>query len=301
MIRPVFAVVAMLALIACGGSKPAGSTTAAKDSGGGGADSPAGPPAKAGKAPLGGKEFQLEKSDASKRSRGVNPSKIKATASEAAIRFVVVDKDKGPIPGIVVSLTAPDGDKYYTEETDAKGYAEVLVPIGKKYDLVYLSLGRRNVSAKVTVNDEPNQNLNLTLRYKRYRPPVAPASKPGSPEGKPGAPAAPRFVLKGVTFDTGKATIRKESFARLDSVVEYMTHKKSARIEVSGHTDNVGKPKRNKALSKKRAQACRDYLISKGIDGSRIEAVGYGDAMPIASNDTEEGRQKNRRIEATEL
>ncbi|MFI5301922.1 MAG: OmpA family protein, partial [Polyangiales bacterium] len=81
----------------------------------------------------------------------------------------------------------------------------------------------------------------------------------------------------------------------------YLTHKKSARIEISGHTDNVGNPKTNKALSEKRAQACRDYLISKGIDGARVQAIGYGDERPIAPNDTEDGRQKNRRIEATEL
>jgi outer membrane protein OmpA-like peptidoglycan-associated protein len=108
-------------------------------------------------------------------------------------------------------------------------------------------------------------------------------------------------VLGGITFDTGKATIRSESFPRLDSVVEYMTHKKSSRIEISGHTDNVGNPKANKTLSQKRAQACRDYLISKGIDGSRLQAIGHGDERPIAPNDTDDGRQRNRRIEATEL
>jgi outer membrane protein OmpA-like peptidoglycan-associated protein len=80
-----------------------------------------------------------------------------------------------------------------------------------------------------------------------------------------------------------------------------MTYTKSSRIEISGHTDNAGNPKTNQKLSEKRAQACRDYLISKGIDGSRIEAVGYGDQRPVAPNDSEDGRQQNRRIEAREL
>jgi OOP family OmpA-OmpF porin len=88
---------------------------------------------------------------------------------------------------------------------------------------------------------------------------------------------------------------------RLDRVVEFMTYKKQARIQISGHTDNMGKKAANKVLSQNRANACRDYVISKGIDGSRIEAVGYGDERPIAPNDTEEGRQENRRIEAMEL
>jgi outer membrane protein OmpA-like peptidoglycan-associated protein len=84
-------------------------------------------------------------------------------------------------------------------------------------------------------------------------------------------------------------------------VVEFMMHKKKARIQISGHTDNMGKKAANKLLSQNRARACRDYVISKGIDASRIEAVGYGDERPIAPNDTEEGRAQNRRIEAVEL
>ena len=237
-------------------------------------------------------EFVVRTSERSKDERPTTESKIRATKSEAAVKFTVVDKDKGPIRGIVIALTSPDGKKFYTEETNAEGYAEVLVPVGKKYDLLYLGLGRRDIAAKVAVADEPNQNLRLTLRYKRYEPPAS-ASAPPSPE--------PRFVLEGVTFDSGKATLREDSFERLEGVVEYMTHKKSAQIEISGHTDNAGNPKTNKLLSEKRAQACRDYLVSKGIDASRIRAVGYGDERPIATNDSEQGRQQNRRIEATEL
>lgn len=230
----------------------------------------------------GNSEFVLRDSDSARKTQGATPSKIKATKTEAAMKFIVVDKEKGPIPGIVISLTSPDGAKFVTPETDATGYAEVLVPVGKKYDLVYLSLGRQDIAATVPVPDEPNQNIKLTLRYKRFSEP-------------------PRLVLDGVNFDTGKATLRPESHAQLNRVVEYMTYKKSARIEISGHTDNVGNPKKNKTLSEDRAQACREYLISRGIDGGRIEARGYGDEKPIASNDTEAGRQQNRRIEATEL
>lgn len=236
----------------------------------------------------GAREFQENLDGKPGLTRGVNPSKIEPTRTEAALKFTVVDADSGPIPGIAMSLTAPDGTKYYTEETDAEGYAEVLVAVGKTYDLVYLSLGRAEISAKVPVSEEPKQTIKLTLRYKKY---VAP---------KKGVPA-PRFVLQGVEFDTDKATIRAESFPRLDSVVEYMAHKRSARIEISGHTDDVGKKKSNKDLSERRAEACRQYLIKNNIDGSRIVAVGHGDERPVASNDTEEGRQRNRRIEATEL
>jgi outer membrane protein OmpA-like peptidoglycan-associated protein len=291
MTQPVLVGIAMLiAVLGCGGAQPESSPATPNTEAAAGGDEPeaADSPAVADseQQPGSDNEFKLRESDAADRGRGVAPSTIKPTRTEAAIRFIVVDKDSGPVSGVVISLTAEDAAKYYTQETDAEGFAEVLVPIGKDYELVYLSLGPRDVAAKVTVTDEPKQNIKLTLRYKGYLP------KPGDGQ---------RFVLKGIYFDTDKATIRKESFPRLDSIVEYMTHKPSARIEISGHTDNVGKAKHNKTLSEKRAKACRDYLISKGIAAGRVEAVGYGDARPIASNDTDSGRQENRRIEATEL
>jgi outer membrane protein OmpA-like peptidoglycan-associated protein len=292
---------ATLGLLACAGGQPARRSTspAGETAGAIHADDPVETAGDADPAPApeGDRaqpsEFVIRDSEGAKDAHGSSPSKIKATATEAALKFVVVDKDKGPIAGIVISLTSPDGKKYYTDETDAQGYAEVLVPVAQKYDLVYLSLGRREIAATVNVTEQPNQTLRLTLRYKRYTP-AADASAGATQTG-------PGIVLKGVNFDTGKASLRADSFAQFDSIVEYMTHKNSARVEISGHTDNVGNPKANKTLSMKRAQACRDYLISKGIDDRRIEAVGHGSERPIAANDDEQGRQQNRRIEAREL
>ena len=275
----------VVSLAACGSGQiaeaPATEGTPARASG---AEASATPSAEPETAP---DDFVTRASDHTQATQVVKASKISSTATEAALKFFVLDKDKGPVKGIIISVSSPEGAKYYTEETDTDGYAELLVPVGQKYEVIYLSLGRRDIGAKLSVSDEPKQNIKLTLRYKRYDAP------PGATE--------PRFVLDGVYFDTGKTTIRADSFARLDGVVEYMTHKKSARIEISGHTDNLGNPKANKTLSQKRAQACRDYLISKGIDAGRVVAVGYGDERPITSNETEDGRQKNRRIEASEL
>lgn len=276
-----------IALVACAGPQPVRSGPAAR------APSPAPAPASvqtagaagetaSAKKPgaKGGARFYKENTGTPGLDRGVAPSKIEPTRTEAAVKFTVVDKDNGPIMGLVIKLDDPKGKSYYTEESDAKGYTEVLVPVGQTYEVVYLSLGRRKIAAKLPVSDQPRQTIRLTLRYKRY---IAP------------------LVLEGVEFDTNKATLRPGSAAKLDRVVEYMRYKKSARVEISGHTDNVGNPKRNKALSMRRAQTCRKYIISQGIDGARIKAVGYGAERPIASNDTTEGRQQNRRIEANEL
>lgn len=227
-------------------------------------------------------EFQLHDSDAPKSTQGANKSKIKATKTEAAMKFTVTDKENGPIKGIVICLNSPANTKYCTDETDAEGYAEVLVPVGAKYDVTYLSLNGGDVATSVTVTQEPKQNIKLTLRYKR------------PPQRTP-------FVLKGVNFDTGTAVLRFESQTRLDIVVDFMRRLKSTEVEISGHTDNVGNAKTNKTLSLKRAQACRAYLIEKGIDGDRIKAVGYGGERPVAPNDNDENRQKNRRIEVVEV
>ena len=227
--------------------------------------------------------FSLHQSaGGAKEAHGAKLSKIVPTVNDAAMKFFVVDKDKGPVKGVVIFLTGPDKKKYYTDPTDSEGYAEVLVPVGRRYDVTFLSLGRREIAATVPVEDEPNQSVKLTLRYKREL-----AQQP--------------LILAGVNFDTAKATIRPESFSHLDAVVEFMVHKKSARVEISGHTDNVGNAKTNKTLSEKRAQACRNYIVSKGIDKKRLDAIGFGDERPIAPNDTDEGRQNNRRIEAKEL
>jgi outer membrane protein OmpA-like peptidoglycan-associated protein len=300
--RPLLVALALI-LIACGSGRPPESpnvntseeSAATPDSSTNAKPSAKNPPASARLAPEEAAAddsaadddgtFVLHDSDRPRDAHGVEPSKIEPTRTEAAIKFVVVNKDKGPIEGVVISLTSPEGQTYYTQETDAKGYAEVLVPVGKKYDIVYLSLGRKDITASVSVTDEPRQTIRLTLRYKRYDADLG--------QG--------HFILSGVVFDTGKATIRKDSYPRLDAVVEYLTHKPQVRIEISGHTDNVGNPKDNKALSERRAQACRIYLIEKGVDGSRIKAVGYGAERPVAPNDSPEGRQQNRRIEATEL
>jgi outer membrane protein OmpA-like peptidoglycan-associated protein len=106
-----------------------------------------------------------------------------------------------------------------------------------------------------------------------------------------------KMVVKNILFNSGKATLKSESFAELDKLADLLSKNPKVRIEVSGHTDNVGSTSVNKRISKSRALTVKNYLVSRGVEQDRIEYQGYGFDQPIAPNDTPEGRAKNRRVE----
>jgi len=87
----------------------------------------------------------------------------------------------------------------------------------------------------------------------------------------------------------------------LDQLVDYLKRKEDEKVEIGGHTDNVGKPADNMVLSQNRANTVRAYLLTKGIAPERVTAQGYGATMPIADNKTAEGRAENRRTEVKTL
>ena len=106
-----------------------------------------------------------------------------------------------------------------------------------------------------------------------------------------------KVILKNIFFEFGKATLKPESYAELDNVVKLLQNNEGVRLEISGHTDNVGSLKTNMKLSEDRAKAVVEYIISKGISSSRLEFKGYAYTQPIAPNTTEAGRAQNRRVE----
>jgi OmpA-OmpF porin, OOP family len=107
--------------------------------------------------------------------------------------------------------------------------------------------------------------------------------------------------LNNIFFDTGKDSLRVESYPELDRLAGIMGDNNKMQIELSGHTDNVGNADANLKLSDNRAKAVTRYLVSKGIAAERINAKGYGETKPVGSNDNEEGKQLNRRVEFTIL
>jgi len=100
-----------------------------------------------------------------------------------------------------------------------------------------------------------------------------------------------------IRFESGRAAIDQDSAGLLDRLIETALRCPSVNIEIAGHTDGDGEDGFNQALSEKRAQAVADYLIKAGLPASRFTAVGYGSAQPVASNDTDEGKAQNRRID----
>ncbi|MBA2610469.1 MAG: OmpA family protein [Bacteroidetes bacterium] len=112
---------------------------------------------------------------------------------------------------------------------------------------------------------------------------------------------SPKFgeavTLKNIFFETNKAELLSQSFSELDKLVQYLNKDSATTIIISGHTDNTGNEHQNKTLSEARAKAVSDYLSSKQIDKIRIKYIGYGSAKPINSNDTDECKQLNRRVE----
>ncbi len=112
-----------------------------------------------------------------------------------------------------------------------------------------------------------------------------------------GTDASRTFTLEQVKFESGSAVLTADSRAQLDNVVRIMNAYDQIKVELQGHTDNTGNTDTNVGLSGARANSVRQYLIDQGIDADRLTAVGYGSAQPVASNDTPEGRRKNRRTD----
>jgi OmpA-OmpF porin, OOP family len=109
------------------------------------------------------------------------------------------------------------------------------------------------------------------------------------------------FVALYINFDTGQATIQDDSMPQLDQVAAMLKAAPALRLEIAGHTDNVGTPESNQKLSDARAKSVVAVLVARGVAANRLAAKGHGQMSPVADNRTEEGRAKNRRVELVKL
>jgi outer membrane protein OmpA-like peptidoglycan-associated protein len=126
---------------------------------------------------------------------------------------------------------------------------------------------------------------------------AGPASNKGCPEIKEAVKKKLEFATKGIYFETNKAIIKPMSYSKLNQIVTIVNDYPDYDVRLSGHTDNVGSDDYNLNLSQNRVDAVKAYLVNNGINANRINAIGYGKTMPVASNNSEVGKALNRRVE----
>lgn len=207
----------------------------------------------------------------------LNAQQLDATETEALLSVFVKNTKGKSLEGESVSFVGKKSGKTYGGITDVSGSFKLLVPEGDTYKVKYKAFTESKDYKDIEIPSmEGLVEFDYTLTI---------------------ADLPKTFTLKDVFYDTGKSTLRPESFKELNTLAEFMNLKKSLVIEVAGHTDNVGGKDANQKLSEDRSNSVRNYLIKKGIAGERLVAKGYGDVQPIADNTTDEGKQKNRRTE----
>ncbi|HLW29769.1 MAG TPA: thrombospondin type 3 repeat-containing protein, partial [Brumimicrobium sp.] len=126
-----------------------------------------------------------------------------------------------------------------------------------------------------------------------------PASNNGCPEIEEEVQEILKTAFDNLEFETARAEIKGSSVVSLNELAEVLLKKEGWSLQISGHTDNVGNAQSNLILSKKRAEAVRDFMIERGVEKERLFVLYFGQTQPIQSNDTNEGRQANRRVEMT--
>ncbi len=200
---------------------------------------------------------------------------------DAKIEGSVVDmRTKAPKNNELVIFRSHKNNNEFQVISDSTGKFNTRLPAGDQYDIFIMGF-KDSISQNVMTIPALGPNA-------YFKDPFVVALEFDPPK---------TFVLNNVEFDFGKSTLRPQSFQTLNDLVDYLNRKPQERIELGGYTDNIGSDQKNLLLSLERAKSIVEYLISKGIDTSRLEAKGYGAEDPIAENDSEEGRQQNRRTE----
>lgn len=195
---------------------------------------------------------------------------------------VVVDAETGEKLQAIFKLDDVISKETVVMQQSEKGTGEFLVilPTGKEYALSIEKEGYLFYSENFELTEPSNATEPQEIEVK-----LTPIKS-----GK-------TVVLKNIFFETNKFDLKQKSEVELDKLFTFLTNNSTLNIEIGGHTDNVGSTEDNQLLSQNRAKSVADYLISKGIDAARLSYKGYGESMPIATNDTEEGRAQNRRTE----
>jgi outer membrane protein OmpA-like peptidoglycan-associated protein len=164
-------------------------------------------------------------------------------------------------------------------QTDETGNYLVTLPVGKDYAFIVNRRGYLFFSDNFPLSQkQPDSVYNIDIALQPIE-------------------INATIVLKNIFFTLGRYDLKSQSQIELDKVVQLLKENPTLKIEISGHTDNIGKPADNLNLSLYRAKAVVTYLSSKGIDITRLSSQGFGETKPVADNKTESGRAQNRRTE----
>lgn len=203
-----------------------------------------------------------------------------AIPKDAPVNVKMTDFKNNVLNNEIVVFKSKANGKEYEGITDSTGKFSTRLPAGDIYEIYVLGF---KDSTSYNVLDIPATKGNAY-----YKNPF---------EVNIQHQAAKSFVLTGCNFETGKADLIEDSYTVLDELVAYLVRQDDVKIEVGGHTDNVGTVKSNLILSEARANTVKTYLVTKGIDASRVTTRGYGSSVPVSSNKTAAGKADNRRIE----
>ena len=208
------------------------------------------------------------------------PPSLQVREVSAAVRGKVTDAVSGkPLQARVELIDLKSNSSIATVNSDSlNGNYLIVLTRGMNYGLFVTAPGYLYNSLNFNFTEDDPEKLNIDIS-------LAPAKSGSS------------IVLQNIFFDYDSFALKQESFAELDKVLKFLFENTSVQIEISGHTDATGTESRNKTLSLNRAKSVADHLIRKGVTSARIQVSGYGSAKPISTNDTEAGRQANRRIE----
>ncbi|AKD57963.1 OmpA family protein [Spirosoma radiotolerans] len=200
----------------------------------------------------------------------------------ALISGKVINQTTGkPVEARIIYQTLPDGAEVGEATSDpVTGEYKIVLPYGQKYTM--------RAIAKDFVAEGDNIDLTQSKGFQEIT---------GKQLNMIPLVSGSVVRLNNIFFDTGKSELRPESGPELDRLVTTLNESPKMVIEVRGHTDNTGSNEINAKLSQDRADAVREYFISKGIEPDRVASKGFGESKAIATNDTDEGRQKNRRVE----
>ena len=201
---------------------------------------------------------------------------ISLLPANAIVQGIIIDnEDNSKIKAIIKIYK---NDTVFVKTINPKGNYELKLKPDEKYKFIASATGYITQQYRIEISSTKNLHITKDLKFD---------------ENKIGK----IYVLSDIEYETRTSNLTKKSYLALDNLTETLIANPDMRIELRGHTDNIGSSAGNQKLSEVRAQNCYNYLISKEIDKNRLEYNGYGEKVPINANDTEENRNKNRRIE----